>query len=211
MLRTYLLVSCLALMLCSAAESNDENATKNESKQENVLPTPTDEENIMRVPPDHMKCDACAGSTFHIWWKLKKAHKENFQRYLKESEVLEVIDDACMPRTYATTYGIKKVGSRHHLSGDGLKFFSVQSPTVGTLQPGMWLVDSCRATQGEIGEDELYTMFRVYHVQMHLEKPDVAMFRHICIKLRKQCTHEEGLETYDNYEPADDKVQLIDL
>lgn len=175
------------------------------------LPKPTDEEDAARVSPDHMRCDTCAASVFHIWWKFKKWHEKNPNRRMRESQVLESVDDSCMPRTFATTYGIKKVGDRHHLSGDGLKWFSVQSPTVGTLQPGMWLTDACRVTQGDIGEDLLYEMFRVYHVQMGLEKSDVAMFRDVCVRRRKQCTHEEGLETYDRYEKEDDTVQLADL
>ena len=175
------------------------------------LPDPTDEEKNSRVAPPHMRCDTCAGAVFHIWWKLKKAHKENFQKRLRESEVYEIVEDACMPKTFATTYGIKMVGERHHLSGDGLKWFSHQSPTVGTLQPGMWLTDTCRQIQGEVGEDELYTLFRIYHVQMGIEKSDVAMFRHICVNQMKFCTPEEGLITFDGYEADDDKVQLAEL
>ena len=175
------------------------------------LPKPSAEEDYARVSPDHMRCDTCAASVFHIHWKLKKAHKGKFDQPLRESQVLDIIDDACMPRTYATTYGIKDVNGTHHLSGDGLKWFSHQSPPVGTLQPGMWLTDQCRMTQGEIGEDVLYSMFRVYHVQKRIEKSDVAMFRHICIKIRKQCTHEEGLYTYDTYEPSDDAEPLVEL
>ena len=162
----------------------------------------------MRVSPDHMKCDTCAGSLFHIWWNFKKKYEKFPNKRLKESEVLELVDDACMPKSFATTYGIKKVGARHHLSGDGLKWFSVQSPTVGTLQPGMWLTDACRQTVGEIEEMQLYEMFRVYHVQMGLEKSDVAMFRDVCVKRRKQCSPEEGLETFDRYEEADNSVEL---
>jgi hypothetical protein len=175
------------------------------------LPKPTEEEDLAKVSPDHMKCDTCAGSLFHIWWKFKKWHEKYPNRRMKESEVLESVDDSCMPRSFATTYGIKKVGDRHHLSGDGLKWFSVQSPTVGTLQPGMWLTDACRVTQGDVGEDELYEMFNVYHKQMGLEKSDVAMFRDVCIRRRKQCTEEEGLETYDRFEKEDLKVELAPL
>lgn len=174
------------------------------------LPKPSEEEDNMRVSPDHMKCDTCAASVFHMHWKLKKAHKGEFTRRLRESEVLEIIDEACMPRTYATTYGIKNVNGTHHLSGDGLKWFSVQSPTVGTLQPGMWLTDQCRMTQGEVGEDVIYTLFRIYHVNKAIEKSDVAMFRHICIKMRKQCTQKEAWITYDTYEKEDDAVALVD-
>jgi hypothetical protein len=175
------------------------------------LPKPTDEEDSMRVSPDHMKCDTCAGSLFHIWWKFKKWHDKFPNRRMRESEVLESVDESCMPRSFATTYGIKKVGDTHHLSGDGLKWFSVQSPTVGTLQPGMWLTDACRVTQGEVGEEVLYEMFNVYHKQMALEKSDVAMFRDVCIKRRKQCTLEEGLATFDRFEKEDLKVELADI
>ena len=172
------------------------------------LPKQTDEEENARVPPPHMQCDACCGALFHIHWKLKKAHKDNFNKRLKMSEVYGIVDDACMPRTFATTYGIKDVDGVHHLSGDGLKWFSVQSPTVGTLQPGMWLTDTCRRIQGEIEEEVLYELFRFYHVQKALPKSDVAMFRHVCVEKMKLCTHEEGLKSYDTYEPEDDKVEL---
>jgi hypothetical protein len=172
------------------------------------LPELKDNEKDAFIAPDHMICDTCCGALFHIHWKLKKAHKDNFQKRLKETEYLSVIDDACMPRTFATTYGTKEVDGLHHLSGDGLKWFGVQSPTVGTLEPGRWLTDTCRRIQGEIGEDELYEMFRVYHVQMALEKSDVAMFRHVCVERLKLCTHAQGLKSYDTYEPEDDKVEL---
>lgn len=175
------------------------------------LPKPTEEEDQMRVSPDHMKCDTCAGSLFHIWWKFKKNYEKFPNKRLRESEVLEMVDDACMPKSFATTYGIKKVGDRHHLSGDGLKWFGVQSPTVGTLQPGMWLTDACRQTVGDIEEMQLYEMFRVYHVQMGLEKSDVAMFRDVCVKRRKQCEPDEGRETFDRYETEDDEVELAKL
>lgn len=176
------------------------------------LPKPSDAEEHSKVSPEHMKCDTCAASTFHIWWKFKKAHEKHNGRRLRESEVIELVEDACMPRTYATTYGIKDVNGTHHLSGDGLSWFGVQSPTVGTLQPGMWLTDQCRMTVGVFDEDALYTMFRIYHVQMGAKRSDVQMFRHICIKERKQCDQKEGEITYDGYVPEEDnKVVLQDL
>jgi hypothetical protein len=197
-MRTAFVLIGISLVLLSARVS-----------AEGELPTPTDEEKFSEVAPEHMWCDACAGSLFHIWWKLKKAHRGNFKRILKEYEVMEIIDDACMPRTFATTYGTKKVGDRHHLSGDGLKWFSHPSPTVGTLEPGKWLTAMCREIQGEIGEEELYAMFRHYHVMRGLtEKSDVAMFRKICVNTLKRCTAQQGLETYDGHEEADLKIDL---
>ncbi len=175
------------------------------------LPKPTDEEEDAKIAPPHMMCDACAASVFHISWKLMKGHKDNFDKKLKLGQVYDIIDEACMPRTYATTYGTKDVDGKHHLSGDGVKWFSHQSPTVGTLQPGMWLVAACREIVGAYDEEGLYEMYRTYRVNMgYKDKADTAMFREICVEKLKRCTPEEGLATYDNYEPEDAKLKLRD-
>ena len=195
------------------------------------LPKLEESEKDQRIAPEHMICDTCAAAVFHINWKLlkatEKAIKAGKNQNLKESHVLEIVDDACMPRTYATTYGTKAVPtgrkdkkgvlikgpdgepeSEHHLSGDGLKYFGHQSPTVGTLEPGMWLTDTCRRIQGEVEEDRLYSMFQEYHLRRKLPKQDVAMFRQVCINEIKMCTQEQGLYTYDTFEKEDLSVEL---
>ena len=78
----------------------------------------------------------------------------------------------------------------------------------------MWLTDACRRIQGEVEEEVLYNMFRIYHVQMAdvvKGKSDVAMFRHVCINKTKMCTREQGLASFDGYEPDDDKIELADI
>lgn len=162
-----------------------------------------DEEYHSRVPPRHMLCDACAAAAFWIHRSLKLAHKEKFLKPLKEYEVIETIDDICLPKTFSRTYGIKNIDGRHRLSGGGLMGFYKQAPAVGTLMPGQWLNHECRHIQGEFGEDELYKLFWKYHVKQGLDKSDVPFFRDVCIKQLKHCTLKEAPDTYDGWSEAD--------
>jgi hypothetical protein len=166
---------------------------------------PGDEEWESKVPPRHMRCDCCAASAFWIHRSLKLAHKEQFLKRLREDEVIDTIDDICLPKTFSRTYGIKTLNGRHVLSGGGLKGFYAPGGASGILGPGQWLNHACREIQGEFYEDGLYDLFWKYHVKEGLEKSDVPFFRDICIKQMKKCTEKEALASYDGYDEKEQK------
>lgn len=164
------------------------------------------EEYESRVPPPHMRCDTCCAAAFWIHRALKLRHKDNFLKKLKEVDVIETIEDVCLPKTFSRSYGIKRIDNRHRLSGGGLKWFYTQAPAVGTAMPGQWMNHECRDIQGELGEDDLYDLFWKTHVLQKGkakgdEAPsDVPFFKEVCIKRMKHCTKKEAFESYDGYE-----------
>ena len=168
----------------------------------------TEEEYHSKVPPKYMRCDACAATAFWIHRSLKLAHKEKFLKKMKEYDVIDVIDDVCLPKTYSRTYGIKNINGKHRLSGGGLKAFYHPVGATGTAMPGQWLNYQCRATQGEFGEDELYDLFWKYHVVKGHEQSDIPFFRKVCIERLKLCTEQQALETYDGLEEKHLKEKL---
>eukprot|EP00164_Ancoracysta_twista_P005652 GFYU01007752.1.p1 GENE.GFYU01007752.1~~GFYU01007752.1.p1 ORF type:complete len:382 (-),score=93.03 GFYU01007752.1:215-1360(-) len=104
-----------------------------------------------------MRCDACKGVTFQISEKLKKASKKH--RNLKESEYLELFEEACENKVY-DDYGLKPVGGINRISGPGIK--EVQD-IPGVMSGGFkWpkrLAVMCGEMVGEIGEDDMYETF----------------------------------------------------
>mmetsp|Transcript_39468 Transcript_39468/g.122083 ORF Transcript_39468/g.122083 Transcript_39468/m.122083 type:complete len:213 (-) Transcript_39468:42-680(-) len=199
---TLLTITLAALVVISTSANDDDDVPLH--KDEKGLPSVKegDEEYHSQVPPKHMRCDACAASSFWIHRAIKLAHKEKFLKRLKEYDVIDAIDDICLPKTFSRTYGIKNINGRHRLSGGGLMGFYHQAPAVGTLMPGQWLNHVCRQIQGEFGEDELYNLFWKYHVKKGLEKSDVPFFRDVCIDGLKLCTTAEAPDTYDGWKDA---------
>lgn len=213
-MKALLLALAIFLVVRASAEESlhpdpepvGEEAKPNTDREVNGgLPKVTEEEHNSKVPPDHMRCDCCSAAAFWIHRSLKLRHKEDFRKKLKEIDVLETIDDICLPKTFSRTYGIKYINGKHRLSGGGLKGFYIQAPAAGTLMPGQWLNHQCREIQGEIGEDDLYDLFWKYHVKLALENSDVPFFREVCIKRLKRCSEKEALESYDGYEKKDQK------
>jgi hypothetical protein len=204
MSRKLFLIAGLLLAAVALGQEEDEDVLP-VHKGEEGLPSVRegDEEYHSRVPPRHMLCDTCAAASFWIHRALKLAHKEKFSKRLKEYDVIETIDDICLPKTFSRTYGIKNINGRHRLSGGGLMGFYHQAPAVGTLMPGQWLNHECRQIQGEFGEDELYDLFWKYHVKNPVDKSDVPFFRDVCIRRLKHCKAEEAADTYDGWKDAD--------
>jgi hypothetical protein len=198
---------CL-LFAWSVAASHDEDDIPNYG-EEKGLPSVKegDEEYHSKTPPKHMLCDCCAAAAFWIHRSLKLAHKEKFLKPLSEVDVIETIDDVCLPKTFSRTYGIKNVGGRHRLSGGGLMGFYHQAPAVGTLMPGQWLNHECRYIQGEFGEDELYALFWKHHVKKPVDNSDVPFFRTVCIDRLKHCKREEAADTYDGWKDASEATR----
>lgn len=193
--------------LARAAGSYDEDEEPDHSNEEGLAKT-TEEEYHSKAPPRHMRCDTCSAAAFWIHRSLKLAHKENFMKKLKEVDVIETIDEVCLPKTFSRTYGIKRINGKHRLSGGGLKGFYISGPATGTAMPGQWINHMCRHIQGEVGEEDLYALFWKHHVTKGHEQSDVPFFREVCINRLRKCTEAEALESYDGYEAKNQKDPL---
>lgn len=167
-----------------------------------------DEEYESYTPPEHMKCDVCSAAAFWIHRAFKLRHKDNFLKKLKMVDIIDTVDDVCLPKTFSRSYGIKRINNRHRLSGGGLKWFYTQAPAVGTAMPGQWMNHVCREIQGEYGEEDLYNMFWKYHVLRGHAQSDIPFFRKICVKDMKKCSPSEALESYDGLEEKHNREEL---
>lgn len=131
----------------------DENLEKISFKS----PELNEEEQFSTHMPGGLECDACTAIAYQMKTQLEKA--EIGGKRMKESEYLDVFETICSGKTW-DGYGLKEVKGVNRLSGDGLPSKDFPGMMYGG---GKWpgrLSNKCFDYVGEIGEDELYQVFR---------------------------------------------------
>eukprot|EP01052_Picozoa_sp_SAG31_P042841 SAG31_NODE_6934_length_1844_cov_2.869341_2_plen_206_part_00 len=129
-----------------------------------------EEENDSMVIPPQYRCDSCRGIAHQMNSGLLKAEKRKSKtgKKLNAAELIDTFESRiCVKKTFED-YGIKGLADPQPgqpdkmLNGPGTHVFKLDVP--GVIQGGgKWpnrLVDRCSELVGEIGDEELYQLYR---------------------------------------------------